>query len=773
MGQTDQRRPSSGRSDRMTTVTKKRGKERSSAKSEQHSAKRRGERSYRSEQRDDLSGVSSEDRPLSQLHRTQGNQAVQRLVKEELRPKLQPKLNVGPSNDRYEREADQVAERIVREPGSKVAPGSDGRSEVRVQRMCSRCQRRFRRGEALDCIDCERKLQRKASVSNSRTDRPRLQRAGVARVRTAGEGCEHCHKGALHRIASGPRPDGVSPLVSEVLQSSGQSLDPSTRGFMEERFGRDFSRVRVHTGPKAAESAQAVNAVAYTVGQDVVFGNGEYDPHSTAGLMLIAHELVHTIQQTPGIGSKDALTAGSSSDRLRDGSDLSANERPPPSPESDTSAWPVVQGSHVSARNETVSSTGGQYLQRQGVTEALGDFLSDPTVQSFGSIGVRLASDWLSDPRNRQFAKDIEASVREAPEHVGEFFEDEVWQMIKEHWPQILVVTLSILAAETIIGVLTGAPEPTLVTKVIAVILQAIVIAVLGYFASVEVTGAYRAGENWLSAARRANGDPATITEASRAFVRMLWHIVMAVLVVAGVRARLRGATVPRGGAPARGGTPGSAAAPEGAGGAKVLPFRPAGTGSSAPAPRTPRASAFDGSAARKLAPDQQPILELVPAPQTPPAPIPRTPPAPAPVAGRPPAPTAGPSPGVQPGAASAAGLSSAGPRQAPKSSRCSNELVERLNQEMHEHCDKRRSCSMQADDCQSATEKVSAGQACVRLRKELQQKCFRPGDPGYHEHMMQIAQASAALRNCIEVMMEKCVREPERERRRQLGTGR
>jgi len=90
----------------------------------------------------------------------------------------------------------------------------------------------------------------------------------------------------------------VPPIVHEVLRSSGQPLDQATRAFMEPRFGHDFSRVRVHTDAKAAESAGAVNAVAYTVGRNVVFGTEQYMPRMEAGRKLIAHELTHVVQQS-------------------------------------------------------------------------------------------------------------------------------------------------------------------------------------------------------------------------------------------------------------------------------------------------------------------------------------------------------------------------------------------------------------------------------------------------------------------------------------------
>ena len=88
------------------------------------------------------------------------------------------------------------------------------------------------------------------------------------------------------------------PVVQDVLRSPGQSLNPASRGFMESRFGHDFSQVRVHSDARAAESARAVNARAYTVGRDVVFGSGQYAPGSSTGQHLLAHELTHVIQQS-------------------------------------------------------------------------------------------------------------------------------------------------------------------------------------------------------------------------------------------------------------------------------------------------------------------------------------------------------------------------------------------------------------------------------------------------------------------------------------------
>ncbi|MGH9606625.1 MAG: DUF4157 domain-containing protein [Terracidiphilus sp.] len=90
------------------------------------------------------------------------------------------------------------------------------------------------------------------------------------------------------------------PIVHEALGSPGQPLDSATRAFMEPRLGADLGSVHVHTGQNAAEAARAVDAQAYTVGQDIFFAAGKFRPHSSEGRRLLAHELSHTVQQSGG-----------------------------------------------------------------------------------------------------------------------------------------------------------------------------------------------------------------------------------------------------------------------------------------------------------------------------------------------------------------------------------------------------------------------------------------------------------------------------------------
>jgi Domain of unknown function (DUF4157)/L,D-transpeptidase catalytic domain len=148
----------------------------------------------------------------------------------------------------------------------------------------------------------------RATVKTQATKAPSLMASGVLQRKcascgihtTAGGKCEECEKkgGLLQRRSNGQsEPSVVPPIVHEVLNSPGQPLDAGTRAFFEPGFGYDFSNVRAHTNAKAAESARAVNALAYTVGRDVVFGAKQYSPGTNEGRRLLAHELTHVVQQ--------------------------------------------------------------------------------------------------------------------------------------------------------------------------------------------------------------------------------------------------------------------------------------------------------------------------------------------------------------------------------------------------------------------------------------------------------------------------------------------
>jgi hypothetical protein len=107
----------------------------------------------------------------------------------------------------------------------------------------------------------------------------------------------------IQRFSPGPSSAAsaqVPPSVDRTLSGSGRPLDGATRKDMEQRFGHDFSRVRVHQDSAAGESARDVGAHAYTVGNQIVFAPGRFAPHSSEGRRLLAHELTHVVQQGGG-----------------------------------------------------------------------------------------------------------------------------------------------------------------------------------------------------------------------------------------------------------------------------------------------------------------------------------------------------------------------------------------------------------------------------------------------------------------------------------------
>jgi len=113
--------------------------------------------------------------------------------------------------------------------------------------------------------------------------------------------CEACEEeDKVHRSATSESLGTAPTIVNQVLSQTGQPLLDSTRSFFEPQLGADLSAVRVHTNTQAARSAEAVHAKAYTVGNSIAFAEGHYAPHSESGKGLLAHELVHVVQQGNG-----------------------------------------------------------------------------------------------------------------------------------------------------------------------------------------------------------------------------------------------------------------------------------------------------------------------------------------------------------------------------------------------------------------------------------------------------------------------------------------
>jgi flagellar basal body-associated protein FliL len=202
-----------------------------------------------------------------ELQRQRGNIYVQRLIRSGA---IQAKLTVNPPDDAHEREADRVAEEVLRMP------------EPQVQRQPE---------------EEEEELLQPKPLPGQIT--PLVQRQV--------EEEEEEEEEELLCTKEGPGHTSEAPTHLEdrinAIKRGGQPLPESVRNFFEPRFGYDFSQVRVHTGAQAAEAARAVDAQAFTVGQDIVFGAGHYAPETTAGKKLLAHELTHVVQQQSSINS--------------------------------------------------------------------------------------------------------------------------------------------------------------------------------------------------------------------------------------------------------------------------------------------------------------------------------------------------------------------------------------------------------------------------------------------------------------------------------------
>jgi hypothetical protein len=152
------------------------------------------------------------------------------------------------------------------------------------------------------------------SLSSIGTTAPLLRRCSCGNAAGSSGQCEECRKKeedqpALQRKGSGAAPEFAPPIVHEVLSSAGQPLDHASRDFFEPRLGYESRRVRLHADARAAESARAVGALAYTVGDHLVFGAGQLAPGTQAGRRLLAHELAHVPQQVGTLRRKDTKPA--------------------------------------------------------------------------------------------------------------------------------------------------------------------------------------------------------------------------------------------------------------------------------------------------------------------------------------------------------------------------------------------------------------------------------------------------------------------------------
>jgi hypothetical protein len=182
---------------------------------------------------------------------------------------IQPKLNIGRSGDKYEQHADAMADKVVSKSAAST-PAIQAKPENATEEKLDKKEKEQKEESA---------LQRK----------PMFESEGEPEVQKK-ENSENGHE--------------ASPSIESRINTSkggGDALDDSTRSEMESGFGNDFSSVRVHTGTEAQQLSKDLGAQAFTHGQDIYFDQGKYNPQTSSGEHLLAHELTHTVQQTGGV----------------------------------------------------------------------------------------------------------------------------------------------------------------------------------------------------------------------------------------------------------------------------------------------------------------------------------------------------------------------------------------------------------------------------------------------------------------------------------------
>ncbi|MGH6646443.1 DUF4157 domain-containing protein [Aquabacterium sp.] len=197
-------------------------------------------------------------------------------------PRCQAKstLQVGAANDHHEQEADRMADAVMGGgPAQALQPGATGAATKLARKVL----------EPFEVPDSATSFDTEQATPSPEEAPETLQRSAL------GEG--------------GAVTSGYEQSLQRAVQGGGDRLPADTRAFMESRFGQDFSGVKVHSDGEAGSLASQVNARAFTVGNDIFFGQSQYAPGSQSGQHLLAHELTHVVQQSSGRLSRQIMRA--------------------------------------------------------------------------------------------------------------------------------------------------------------------------------------------------------------------------------------------------------------------------------------------------------------------------------------------------------------------------------------------------------------------------------------------------------------------------------
>jgi hypothetical protein len=239
-----------------------------------------------------------------QMQQTFGNHYVQRMVEksknssQEPGTRIQAKLKIGQPNDIYEREADRIADQVMRMPEPQE-------SLVQRNSTCPECLEEEKIIQTKPIADQITPLvQRQTDLEEEEKKEEVIQTKPFDDQKIPSIQQQLDEKEEEEEILQTRRHTGRAPVVTPSIEAGiksmrggGQPLPESVRSYFEPRFGVEFSQVRVHTGSQAASAAKSLHAKAFTSGKDVVFGAGQYLPETSAGKHLLAHELTHVVQQ--------------------------------------------------------------------------------------------------------------------------------------------------------------------------------------------------------------------------------------------------------------------------------------------------------------------------------------------------------------------------------------------------------------------------------------------------------------------------------------------
>lgn len=372
------------------------------------------------------------EHPILSWQRIYGNRGVQRRFSGS--PALQPKLSVGAPDDVYEKEADEVAQQFASQ--SALARFSDA-GAGRVENEDVRKTLQLRRAAAISVLQRVPRGTLQQTLGNRRVAQlvrealPALAEELRRKCACGGEAEEECADCRMKRLSvqpvatdRGPDAGWEAPAIVEaVLSTPGQPLADTARCMLEPAFGHEFGQVRVHDDSKAAESAASVGAVAYTVGNHIVFGSGQYAPGTADGNRLLAHELTHTIQQAGGapVSSRLARLFQVGSTPIQPDPDLMSGT-PGELPDEERRERRLNSPGRLSDANTRAFSLGDKADRVASQVMRMPDFDGDADTDQ--PVTTQSCAGWESDPQSlskrvaENFAQDAFNTTLPAPDTI-------------------------------------------------------------------------------------------------------------------------------------------------------------------------------------------------------------------------------------------------------------------------------------------------------------------------------------------------------------------